>query len=203
MGAGASRRIPGLPSTPGCPQHNAPERNTQSDAPVVEKAETAGCDQAALALPGDSAAVGGAPSPLAGCAAVGAAGTWDDWDDDAAQNAQGAPKDPAIAARASRTAVAALGPGSRCTISGDNIHASLDTALVCFHCSHEVYRFADARWAAVDYFWFRNYAPDARLPGQEVRSCLALGPLTACLPAAPLGCAPPLDGLSPSITHHA
>jgi hypothetical protein len=65
------------------------------------------------------------------------------------------------------------GPDNRYIISCDELPPFLDTALVCLHCSHDVYRFAHARWVDVDYFWFRNFAPDARLPGQEVRGYLA------------------------------
>lgn len=116
-------------------------------------------------------------------AAPSSGGNWEDWDDDEdeghglrplrlAQGVDGKPSLEAItiAGRACRTAVATCEGGRLCTIGGDGVAACFDTPLVCMHCSHCVYRFADARWTSdVDYFWFRNFAPDARLPEQEVR----------------------------------
>lgn len=180
-------------------------------APVAERADIADIGKAAPAPLGASAAVGEAPPPLRASVSIGETGDWDDWDDDVAENvdddanvkrlAEGLDGEPTaegrvLAARASRTAVATRGADGRCTISGDEMGSSLDTALVCLHCSHDVYRFANARWVAVDYFWVRNFAPDARLLGQEVRSCLAFWPLPACLPC-PRRRAPPLHGLPP------
>jgi len=158
-------------------------------APVAERADIADIGKAAPAPLGASAAVGEAPPPLRASVSIGETGDWDDWDDDVAENvdddanvkrlAEGLDGEPTaegrvLAARASRTAVATRGADGRCTISGDEMGSSLDTALVCLHCSHDVYRFANARWVAVDYFWVRNFAPDARLLGQEAHDLAKL-----------------------------
>lgn len=40
-----------------------------------------------------------------------------------------------------------------------------DTCLTCISCSFEVVRFDGCKWAdSVDYYWFRNYTPDPKLP---------------------------------------
>jgi len=54
-----------------------------------------------------------------------------------------------------------------CSIGGTASNAMMDTVLKCKQCGCTVVRFAGCRWAAeTDYYWMRNYAPDARMPGR-------------------------------------
>ena len=54
--------------------------------------------------------------------------------------------------------------GGSC-IGGTSSEALLCLTLHCTHCGHDVTRFPGRRWeAAADYYWFRNYAPDPRMP---------------------------------------
>jgi len=106
---------------------------------------------------------------------------WEDWDDEedvddespVRRLAEGADGEPsglarAMAGRASRALVGVRGLGGGCTIGGASPGVDLDTPLICRHCAHCVYRFPGARWArSADYYWFRNFTPDARLQGQE------------------------------------
>ena len=87
-------------------------------------------------------------------------GSWDDWDDE---------EQPSVSYAAVHvwqpTVHAGARVGTGTAIGGATVEP--DLALKCSSCGHPVTRFAGAQWdESVDYYWCRNFAPDARMPGR-------------------------------------
>jgi len=104
--------------------------------------------------------------------------------------------------------------GTGCAIGGAASNGSLDTVIACKQCGYTVVRFAGCRWSdETDYYWMRNYAPDARMPSkmqqdvEKLTSMLREDPASA---AYACGCSwqsvvefKPLDGVvgTPAAPH--
>ena len=103
-------------------------------------------------------------------------GAWDDWDEPDEVPSTNA---PSIMIQPSK--FAGILEDGKLSIAGASGEESLNVALTCSHCGHPCVRFPRSRWTPkIDYYHFRNYAPDARMPGriQEdlVKLCSALEP---------------------------
>ncbi len=108
-------------------------------------------------------------------------GIMDDWDDDDDAEDQPSGAAPARAAPPSEFAAKRSGDTLDLCGGGDDDEASLNASLSCTHCGYHVFRFAGHRWAdGTDYYHFRNYCPDSRMPGDHDAS---MGKLCARLVA--------------------
>lgn len=87
---------------------------------------------------------------------------WDDWDDEECASAGVLVPTPAFEPSSYSGWHSESGAVS---IGGVAFDAETCVALHCSHCGHDVTRFSGCAWAeSVDYYWFRNYAPDPRMP---------------------------------------
>ena len=145
----ASDYTPGAPPENGAPPEPTPEPATPA-APPPAAPPDAPPDSPPAAAPAEVEAQAAAPAT-----------SWDDWDDDDDDDADA--ERPAHAIMPSEMACwRAAGVAS---IGGGGLAERLNAHLTCGSCSHPIVRFAEYAWdASVDYYWCRNYAPDARMP---------------------------------------
>ena len=152
-----------------------PPQERAADAEPSEMNDPAGATSAytptsapAAAAKGESSGTSALAAGKAAAAAAAASAEdhgWDDWDDEEDGATLGMQSSPTIVQPSKYAAV--LSEDGTLTLGGSAYESTLNAALRCTCCgTGTVWRFPKSRWDAskVDYYHFRNYAPDSRMP---------------------------------------
>ena len=147
---------------------------TRAQAPPAEAQDPIVQQETALPMTGEMATIA-APSeePLRGVDADAAS----DWDAESVEEGgcSMAVSDPSKVVQPSRYAAARNNDALVLLGRAASEAAELNVALICSHCGQPALRFPASRWAeTVDYFHFRNYAPDSRMPERKQDDLLKL-----------------------------
>ena len=100
---------------------------------------------------------------------------WDDWDDDDDDVPTRSAPQPPLGPTPQPSEHAAFRDGDGALCIGGNGGPAMNVGLRCTSCGQRVHRFAQHRWnESADYYTFRNFSPDQRLPERQQKDLAKL-----------------------------